>query len=88
VRDEDGFELLPVSPRKVVDVWLLIRCEQCGRTAKIPVHERVCVQALEPGRLLKLEGNDRSMVRGLAVDRTQFCPWPSARRPAAISPSS
>lgn len=55
---------------KVIDVWMLIRCEQCGRTAKIPVHERVYVRALEPGRRLMLEGNDRSMVRDLAVDRS------------------
>ncbi len=55
---------------KVIDVWMLIRCEQCGRTAKIPVHERVDVQALERGRLLMFEGNDRSMVRDLAMDGT------------------
>ena len=55
---------------KVIDVWMLIRCEQCGRTAKIPVHERVYVQALERDRLLMLEGNDRSMVRDLAMDRS------------------
>jgi hypothetical protein len=55
---------------KVIDVWMLIRCEQCGRTVKIPVHERVHVQALEPGRLLMFEGNDRSMVRDLATDRS------------------
>jgi hypothetical protein len=55
---------------KVIDVWMLIRCEQCGRTAKIPVHERVYVRALERERLLMLEGNDRSMVRDLAMDRS------------------
>ncbi len=49
---------------------MLIRCEQCGRTAKIPVHERVDVQAFERGRLLMFEGNDRSMVRDLAMDGT------------------
>lgn len=55
---------------KVIDVWMLIRCEQCGRTAKIPVHERVYVRALGPARRLMLEGNDRSMVRDLAMDRS------------------
>jgi hypothetical protein len=55
---------------KVIDAWMLIRCEQCGRTAKIPVHERVCMRALEPGRRLMLEGNDWSMVRDLALDRS------------------
>jgi hypothetical protein len=55
---------------KVLDVWMLIRCEQCGRTSKIPVHERINVQALERERLLMFEGNDRSMVRDLAMDGT------------------
>lgn len=55
---------------KVIDVWMLIRCEQCGRTAKIPVHERVDVRALERERLLMFEGNDRSKVRDLAMDGT------------------
>jgi hypothetical protein len=55
---------------KVIDIWMLIRCEQCGRTSKIPVHERVDVRALERERLLMFEGNDRSMVRHLAMDGT------------------
>ena len=54
---------------KVIDVWMLIRCEQCGRTSKIPVHERVGVQALERERLQMFEDNDQSMVRDLAMDR-------------------
>jgi hypothetical protein len=55
---------------KVIDIWMLIRCEQCGRTSKIPVHERVDVRALEGERLLMFEGNDRFMVRDLAMDGT------------------
>jgi hypothetical protein len=55
---------------KVIDVWMLIHCEECGRTSKIPVHERIDVGALERERLLMFEGNDRSMVRDLAMDRT------------------
>ncbi|WP_243726799.1 DUF1062 domain-containing protein [Actinocrispum wychmicini] len=53
---------------KLLDVWLLIRCELCGRTSKIPVHERVHVQALEHERLLKFENNDPAMVRHLAMN--------------------
>ena len=53
---------------KVIDVWMLIRCEQCGRTSKIPVHQRVDVQALVRERLLLFEGNDRSIVRDLGMD--------------------
>ena len=53
---------------KLLDVWLLICCELCGRTSKIPIHERVCVQALESGRLLMFEANDPAMVRDLTMD--------------------
>ena len=53
---------------KLLDVWMLIRCELCGRTAKIPVHERSCVRALDSERLLMFENNDPAMVRELAMD--------------------
>jgi len=54
--------------RKLLDVWLLICCELCGRTSKIPIHERIHVQALESARLLMFENNDRGMVRHLVMD--------------------
>ena len=53
---------------KLLDVWMLISCEQCGRTSKIPVHERVRVRALESERRLRFENNDPAMVRELAMD--------------------
>jgi hypothetical protein len=53
---------------KLLDVWMLICCELCGRTSKIPVHERTHVQALEHERLLMFENNDPAMVRHLAMD--------------------
>jgi hypothetical protein len=53
---------------KLLDVWMLISCELCGRTSKIPVHERVHVQALDHERLLAFENNDPAMVRHLLVD--------------------
>ncbi|MFC5055877.1 DUF1062 domain-containing protein [Saccharothrix xinjiangensis] len=53
---------------KLLDVWMLIRCELCDRTSKIPVHERVHVQALDHERLLMFEGNHPAMVRRLAMD--------------------
>jgi len=53
---------------KLLDVWLLICCEVCGRTSKIPVHERICVQALDRERLLMFQDNDLAMVRNLAMD--------------------
>jgi hypothetical protein len=53
---------------KLLDVWLLICCDLCGRTSKIPVHERIHVKALEGERLLMFENNDPAMVRHLAMD--------------------
>nr|CEL12884.1 Putative cytoplasmic protein [Kibdelosporangium sp. MJ126-NF4]CTQ98569.1 Putative cytoplasmic protein [Kibdelosporangium sp. MJ126-NF4] len=53
---------------KLLDVWMLICCELCGRTSKIPVHERVHVQALEHERLVMFEHNDPAMVRLLTMD--------------------
>ncbi|MEV4313503.1 DUF1062 domain-containing protein [Actinocrispum sp. NPDC049592] len=53
---------------KLLDVWMLIGCEQCDRTSKIPVHERVHVQALDHERLVMFENNDPAMVRRLAMD--------------------
>ncbi len=53
---------------KLLDVWMLICCELCGRTSKIPIHERICVQALKSEPLLMFENNDPAMVRDLAMD--------------------
>src|SRR5258706_7242390 len=54
---------------KFLDVWMLICCELCGRTSKIPIHERIRVQALKSEPLLMFENNDPAMVRDLAMDR-------------------
>jgi hypothetical protein len=53
---------------KLLDVWMLICCELCGRTSKIAVHERVQVRVLDHERLLMFENNDPAMVRRLAMD--------------------
>jgi hypothetical protein len=53
---------------KLLDVWMLICCELCGRTSKIPVHERIHVRALEHQRLLMFENNHPAMVRHLVMD--------------------
>lgn len=53
---------------KLLDVWMLICCEQCDRTSKIPVHERVHVNSLDHERLLMFERNDPAVVRQLVMD--------------------
>ena len=55
---------------KLLDVWLLIGCDVCGRTSKVPVHERVHVQALDHDRLVMFQDNDPAIVRRLAMDAT------------------
>ena len=52
---------------KLLDVWMLVGCELCDRTSKIPVHERIHVQALESERRLMFENNDPAMVRLLLL---------------------
>jgi hypothetical protein len=52
---------------KVLDVWMLINCELCERTSKIPVHERINVRALANERLVMFEKNDPAMARHLAM---------------------
>jgi len=52
---------------KLLDVWLLLCCAACGRTSKVPVHERVHVRSLEPARRLAYETNDPAMVRELTM---------------------
>jgi hypothetical protein len=54
--------------RVLLDIWMLICCELCDRTSKIPIHERIHVQALQHERLLTFENNDPAMVRHLAMD--------------------
>ena len=53
---------------KLLDVWMLIGCELCGRTSKIPIHERIPVRALRSERLRMFETNDPAVVRDLAMD--------------------
>ena len=52
---------------KQLDVWLLLLCAACGRTSKVPVHERVHVQSLDHARLLAYEANDLATVRELTM---------------------
>jgi hypothetical protein len=53
---------------KLLDVWLLINCELCDRTSRIPIHERVSVRALGNERLVMFEKNDPAVARHLAMD--------------------
>ena len=52
---------------KLLDVWMLICCERCDRTSKVPVHERVHGQHLDDALRMKFENNDPAVVRELAM---------------------
>lgn len=52
---------------KLLDVWLLLRCTACGRTSKVPVHERVHVHSLDRARRMAYELNDPAVVRELTM---------------------
>jgi hypothetical protein len=52
---------------KLLDVWLLLSCAACGRTSKVPVHERVHVSSLEAARRVAYETNDPAPVRELTM---------------------
>jgi hypothetical protein len=52
---------------KLLDVWLLICCTACDRTSKIPVHERVHTQSMDPARRLAYEVNDPAVVREITM---------------------
>lgn len=53
---------------KLLDVWLLISCERCDRTSKVPVHERTTVRALPAERLHRFHVNDPALVRRVVLD--------------------
>jgi hypothetical protein len=55
---------------KIIDVWMLIGCERCDRTWKVPIHDRIRVRSLDHELLLKFEHNDPGMVRYLTMDAT------------------
>lgn len=52
---------------KLLDVWLLLNCVACDRTSKVPVHERIHVQSLDPARRIAYETNDPAVVRELTI---------------------
>jgi hypothetical protein len=52
---------------KLLDVWLLICCTACDRTSKVPVHERVHTQSMDPARRMAYEVNDPTVVRELTM---------------------
>ncbi|MFI1722059.1 DUF1062 domain-containing protein [Streptomyces sp. NPDC020489] len=53
---------------KRLDVWLLVLCSGCGRTAKLTVLERVNVRSVRPEVLDLLHANDLALTAELLQD--------------------
>lgn len=53
----------------LLDIWLIYRCADCGRTWNLTVHERVRPHALDPARLHGFQVNDAAMAEACAHDR-------------------
>jgi hypothetical protein len=53
---------------KLLDVWLLALCVQCGDTAKLTVMERVNVRSIEPAMLDGFHANDPALAAVLLAD--------------------
>ncbi|TDB95898.1 DUF1062 domain-containing protein [Actinomadura sp. 7K534] len=54
--------------RRLLDVWLLVRCAYCERTSKLTVHERVPVGSLDPAELGGYHANDPELVAARLLD--------------------
>ncbi|WP_231332722.1 DUF1062 domain-containing protein [Actinomadura graeca] len=53
---------------KLLDVWLLVRCLSCDRTAKLTVHERVPAGSFDPAELHGYRVNDPDLVASRLLD--------------------
>ena len=57
------------AQKKLLDVWLIHRCRDCGRTWNMEMFERVSPGQLDKSLYNRLLGNDAALIRELAFDR-------------------
>lgn len=57
------------AQKKLLDVWLIHRCRDCGRTWNMEVFERVSPGQLEKKLYNRLLENDAALIRDMAFDR-------------------
>jgi hypothetical protein len=53
---------------KLLDVWLLARCVECGKTLNLTVLERVPVRVIDPSILTRFHDNDLELAAKLLED--------------------
>jgi hypothetical protein len=56
------------AQKKLLDVWLIHKCQSCGQTWNMEVYERVSPAQLDRGTYERLLSNDPDLVRALAFD--------------------
>lgn len=61
--------------RRRLDVWLLLHCEACSRTRRLPILERVHVDDLDPKELAAFTHNDAHRCDAAALDHGLDAPW-------------
>ncbi|MFE9194027.1 DUF1062 domain-containing protein [Micromonospora sp. NPDC007208] len=54
--------------QKLLDVWLLALCTECGETAKLTVLDRMTVRSIPPELLDRLHANDPGLTAELLQD--------------------
>ena len=54
--------------KKLLDVWLIYKCEDCDATWKMEIFSRVAVNKLDKGLFQLLNDNDASLARRFAFD--------------------
>lgn len=55
-----------------LDIWLIYRCEKCGRTLNVPIYERVLPEKLDPELYQRFLDNDQQVAEDIASDRGFF----------------
>lgn len=57
---------------KMLDVWLIYRCCNCGQTCNVPIYSRMRINALDRALYEALLRNDPDVVARYALDRAVF----------------
>jgi len=61
--------------RRRLDVWLLLHCDACSRTLRLPVLERTPVDCIDPDELAAYHRNDPARCDAVAAQHGLSVPW-------------
>ncbi len=60
------------AQKKLIDVWLIYRCQVCGRRWNLPIFERRPVATIDPQDHAAMMANDAALARHYALDRARL----------------